>query len=516
MLEMTVGDVLRSAAARHPDRIALIDGSVNQVGRRRMSYRQLLARSEKGARALCGLYAPGTHIAVWAPNSIDWVVLQCAAALAGLPLVMLNPNLRPAEVDYILRHSESAAIFTCLKFRDSEMLKIVTDLQLGLPNLKDVFLVEDLDDFAEGPQLPPRILAGDWALLQYTSGTTGKPKGVLLSHRSIVNIATIGAVDMALPPAATWLLVLPLASVGGSVFAVLGALSTVATLVVMREFDPARMIRLIDEEQVTFFNGPTTVHIRILEHPDMRNASFASLKAVTCGGSTVTASLIEEIESRFGAECLTSYGLTETSGTVTLIPPGDNLERKCSTVGRPIAGIDIQIQSIDTRQHLAPGQSGEICVRSIGNMGGYFNMPEATAMAVDEAGWLHTGDLGTVDEAGYVLITGRLKDMIKRGGQNVYPREVEDVLARHPAVAESAVFGIPHRHLGEEIAVAVRLVPASAVTSEELKQFLFDRVAPHKIPRLWHFVDGFPTNANGKIQKFELRRLFGAPLPLIG
>jgi fatty-acyl-CoA synthase len=509
ILETTIANVLRSAAAEQPDRVALIDGYGSYTDRRRITYGQLLTLAESGARMLAARYCKGTHIAIWSPNSIDWVILQYAAAFAGLPLVMLNPNLRPAEVAYILEHSRSAAVFTTERYRDSEMLKIISDLQPSLPDLKGVFLVDELDNLGDVASELPEVLPGDWALLQYTSGTTGKPKGVLLSHRSIVNIATAGALGLGLPTGSTWLLVLPLASVGGSVFAVLGALACASALVVMREFDPARMIGLIDEEQVAFFNSPPTVHIRLLEHPDMRAASFASLKAVTIGGSIVSAALIEKIESVFGAECLTTYGLTETSGTVALIVPGDSLERKCTTAGRVLPGIEVQIRSPETREPLARNSTGEICVRSVGNMGGYFKMPEATATAVNEEGWLHTGDLGTVDDSGYISITGRLKDMIKRGGHNVYPREIEDVLARHPAVAESAVFGIPHPELGEEIAAAVRLVQGSSVTGEDLREWLFSQIAPHKIPRVWHFVDSFPTNSNGKIQKFELKRIFG-------
>jgi len=240
----------------------------------------------------------------------------------------------------------------------------------------------------------------------------------------------------------------------------------------------------------------------------MAEADLGSLKAVTCGGSTVPPALIEQIEARFGAQCLTTYGLTEASGTVTLIRPRETALKKSQTVGRAIPGVEIEVRSLETRAALPSGEIGEICVRSPGNMTGYFAMSEATAAAFELDGWLRTGDLGCLDEAGFLSVTGRLKDMVKRGGHNVYPREIEDLLARHPAVAEVAVFGIPHRELGEEIAAAVRLTPGVQADGPALREWLFSQIAPHKIPREWRFVDAFPVNANGKIRKFELQRRF--------
>lgn len=510
MQKSTVGDLLRAAARNHPGRIALIDGTAPPESRQRLTYRELYDRAEALARALAARYAPGTHIAVWAPNSIEWVILQCAAALAGMPLVVLNANLRQGEVRYILEHSQSRAVFAQRRFRDSDMYAIACGLKPELPDLRDVFLIEDLAAFDSEEAALPTVAPGDCALVLYTSGTTGTPKGVLLSHGGITEVGAAGALPMGLADGSRWLLILPLASVGGSVFAMMGVLVGASTLVVLGEFDAGRVIRLIDEEQINFFNAPTTVHIRVLDHPAMAHASLASLSAVTCGGSTVAPTLIERIEAEFGAECFTTYGLTETSGTVTLIKPGDSSTHKAVTVGRPIAGVSVKIRPIDGPGNGQPDQEGEICVRSPGNMVGYFRAAEASAQAMDADGWLATGDIGTIDAEGFLRITGRLKDMVKRGGHNVYPREIEDLLARHPDVAESAIFAVPHRELGEEIAAAVRLVPTSDIDGEMLKQWLFPQLAPHKIPRQWHFVDSFPTNPNGKIQKFELRRLFAA------
>jgi fatty-acyl-CoA synthase len=498
--------MLRNSARRVPDREALVGGWDAYAERPRLSYRELLRRAEHIGGALAARYAKGTHIAVWSPNSLDWVVLQMAAALAGLPLVMLGPNLRRPEAAYILGHSQSVAVFAAGVYRDSDLHGIAVDLKADLPALENVYPLGALTEFENGSLSLPEVTPDECALILYTSGTTGSPKGVLLSHRAIVTTGRTGAEVIGAP--GRWLLSLPLASVGGSVFAVMGAFADQSTLVVMRDFDPALLIRLIDEERITFFNGPTTVHLRILDHPAMAAASFDSLKSVTCGGSTVNASLIERIEAEYGAECLTSYGLSEASGTVNLIRPGERLLLKSTTVGRPIPEVEVSIRAPESRLPLPAGSTGEICVRSPGTMIGYFAMPEATGATIEADGWLRTGDLGSIDDAGYLTVTGRLKDMIKRGGHNVYPREVEDLLARHPAVAESAVFGLPHPELGEEIAAAVRLRSGQAVDGETLSGWLFPQIAPYKIPRTWHFVDSFPTNANGKIQKFRLRELF--------
>jgi fatty-acyl-CoA synthase len=506
----TVGSMLRDAATKYPDRTALVDGSVPLEQRRRISYAGLLQRAESAARALVARYPAGTHIAVWSPNTVEWVILQMAAALAGMPLVLLNPNLRRPEVQYILEHSQSKAVFAARRFRDSDMMEIVQSLQSELPDLRDIFLLESLKDLPTADVALPEVTPQDCALMLYTSGTTGKPKGVLLAHRGITEIGTLGARPMRLPDPARWLLILPLASVGGSVYAVMGALCDAATLVVAGEFDAGRMVRLIDEEKISFFNAATTIHIRMLEHPAMAEASLESLKGVTIGGSTVSPSLIEQIEADYDAECFTTYGMTETSGTVALISPGDSIQKKAYTAGRPIIGVEVEIRDIATGQALPAEAEGEICVRSIGNLMGYFRAPEETAKAIDNEGWLRTGDIGALDQDGFLKITGRLKELIKRGGHNVYPREIEDVLVCHEAVAECAIFGVPHRELGEEIAAAVRLVSEGSVDGDTLRSWLFQQIAPHKIPRLWFFVESFPTNANGKVQKFELRRIYSA------
>lgn len=503
----TVGDALRAAVRLQPDRIALIEGSADHSTRTRISYADLLARSERIARALAGRYAKGTHIAIWAPNSVEWVVVQMAAALAGTPLVMLSPNLRGPEVAFILRNSDSRAIFTVERYRDNAMADIVLGLRDEIEGLEDVFLIDDLATL-DGTAALPEIGAEDNALVQYTSGTTGTPKGVLMTHRGIVTIGRDGAIPMGLPEGSVWLLVLPLASVGGSVFAMMGALTSLSTLIVMREFDASLMARIIEEERVNFFNAVTTVHFRLLEHTGTNPESFASVRAITCGGATVPTSLIERIERQYGAACLTTYGMTETSGTVVMSTPDDSFERKSMSAGRTVPGVSVEIRDLETGARLPAGGIGEICVRTPGAMSGYYGMAEATAAVLDQHGWLRTGDLGRLDADGYLSITGRLKEMIKRGGHNVYPREVEDLLVRHPAVAEAAVFGIDNDELGEEIAVAIRLRTGAAADGAALRDWLFPQIAPYKIPRAWHFLDSLPTNANGKVQKFELRKRF--------
>lgn len=511
---ITIGELLRGVASRRPEQTALIDGSADPRQRRRITYAQLLALAESGARELLSRIPTGSTVAIWAPNSLDWVILEFSCALAGLPLVMINPAFTGHEAAYILQQSKSVAVFVAQKYRDNPLAQRVEEIRHTLPDLR---LVTDLQTWAaslnpgsnaahrtELPNVRPEATAA----IQYTSGTTGKPKGAMQSHLAAVNVCRGLTTQLGTPKGSVWLLPLPLYSVGGSMFKVIGTLWNEGSLVIVPDFEPGLVLQLIEEEHVAFFSAVPTMYLRIFEHPDFARRDLRSLEALCCGGSTVPEELVQKIEQSYGAEYIMMFGLTEMCGTVCQTVRGDTTSHKARTIGKPLPGIEIKIVSTENLQILGVNEPGEICVRGVGRMQCYFEMPEATAAAIDSEGWLHTGDIGTIAEDGYCTITGRLKDMIRRGGMNIYPREIEDVLATHAAVAEAVAFGIADDHWGEQVVAAVRLRPGATPSVQELESFLREHIARHKVPRFWEFVERMPVNAMGKIQKNALRDEF--------
>lgn len=508
----TIGDLLCSIAARHPDRIAFVEGIADQKARRRISYGDLLNLAESGARDLTGRYSAGAHIAVWAPNSLDWVILEFSAALAGLPLVMINPSLTAYEASYILEQSKTVAVFVAESYRDNLIERSAEEIRDKLASLGRVVRLSHWSASLNEPRnssiVLPTVDSDATAMIQYTSGTTGKPKGAVQSHYATTNVARTLAASLATPKGSVWLLPLPLYSVGGSIFNVLGNLWNEGTLVVAPDFDEALILQLIEEERVAFFSGVPTMHLRIFEHPDFAKRKLDSLQAVVCGGSTVPDALVDRIERTYGAEYVMVFGLTEMSGNVCQTVRGDTTFHKARTIGKPLPGIEMKIVSTETLEVMPVGEPGEICLRGAGRMKQYFEMPEATAAAIDAEGWLRTGDIGTMAADGYCSITGRLKEMIRRGGVNIYPREIEDVLIKHPAVADSVAFGIPDDLWGEQVVIAVRLRPDETVSIETLQEHMRAHLARHKRPKFWEIVDRFPMNAMGKIQRNVLKEQY--------
>ena len=505
IVQTTIGELLGGVARRFPDRIALIEGEADRQRRRRLTYSELLGLAESGAAELLSRIQAGSNVAVWAPNSLDWVILEFSCALAGLPLVMINPAFTGHEAAYILRQSKSVALFVAPHYRDNPLARRAEEIRHELPDLKSI---ADLQTWSrtlssnsdERPQLPA-VRPDATAALQYTSGTTGKPKGAMQSHLAAVNVARGLTAQLQTPKASVWLLPLPLYSVGGSMFKVLGTLCNEGSLVIVPDFDPGLILQLIEEERVAFFSAVPTMYLRIFEHPDFARRDLRSLTALCCGGSTVPEELVQKIERAYGAEYIMMFGLTEMCGTVCQTVRGDTTFHKSRTIGKPLPGIEVKIVSTETGETVGVHVPGEICVRGVGRMQCYFDMPEATRAAIDSDGWLHTGDIGTIAEDGYCTITGRLKDMIRRGGMNIYPREIEDVLVTHAAVAEAVAFGIADDHWGEQVAAAVRLRPGMSASAQELEAFLRDHIARHKVPRSWDFVERMPVNAMGKVQK---------------
>jgi fatty-acyl-CoA synthase len=508
VVDTTVGELLRTAAADAPERCALLAGASSPADRRRWTYAELLRNAEQAARALLGRFEPGEHVAVWAPNIPEWVVLEMAAGLAGIVLVTVNPAYRPAELEYVLRQSGTVGIFLVPDFRGNPMAASLDEVHPRLPALREVVSFDDWDAFTTSgsPNTAlPVVGPGDGAQIQYTSGTTGFPKGAYLHHRGIVNNSRFTAARQEVAEGAVWLNPMPLFHTGGCVLAALGAVWARATHVPLVSFDPGLALELIETERATVMGGVPTMLIAMMEHPDFSTRDLSSLRSVLSGGSTVPADLVRRIESTLGVRFGIVYGQTEASPVITQTRLDDTDVDKAETIGQPQPQQEVKI--VDRAGEIVPvNTTGEICSRGYNVMLGYYEMPDATAETIDADGWLHTGDLATMDERGYLRIEGRLKDMVIRGGENLYPREIEELLFTHPAVAEVAVLGIPDPKWGEELAAVVRRNAGhEGVTAEELRTFVRERLAPQKAPRRWAFVDELPLTPSGKIQKFVLR-----------
>lgn len=512
VIDLTIGDLLRGAAADAPDGLALVAGMPDPAARRRWTFAELLADSERAARALAALFQPGERVAVWAPNLPEWIILEMAAGLAGVILVTVNPAYRPAELLHVLSQSGASGIFHVPEFRGNPMAASLEQVMPELPALRHIVSFDDWDEFiASGrdDQALPHVSPDDPALLLYTSGTTGFPKGALLNHRGIVNSARFTVEKVELRPGDAWLSPTPLFHTGGCVVVALGTLWARATHIPILMFDPGLALELIETEKVGFMGGVPTVLLAMMEHPDRQTRDMSSLMSVLSGGANVPPELVRRIESALDLRFGIAFGQTETSSGLSQTRLDDTPEDKGQTVGQPMTQVEVKIISLDDGSTVPVGTIGEICCRGFNVMLGYYDNPEATASAIEADGWLHTGDLGTMDERGYIRVEGRLKDMVIRGGENLYPREIEELLFTHPAVADVAVLGIPDEKWGEELAAVVRRAPGhDSVTEQELRLFVRERLAPQKAPHRWAFLDELPLTPSGKVQKYVLRERF--------
>lgn len=507
--QLTVGDLLRRAAAEHPSRDALVAGTAEPSERRRWTYEQLLADSERTARALAGAFRPGEHVAIWAPNVPEWLLLEFGAALAGLVVVTVNPALRPAEVAYVLERSGAVGLFLTPECRGNPMADIAAQLRPQLPALREVIGLDTWEAFLAsgdpGGSLPA-VQPGDPAQIQFTSGTTGFPKGVVLAHHSIVNNALL-VVERARieSDAPVWVDPMPLFHTGGCVLGALGTLWLGATHIPLVFFDPGVMLELIEVERASTFSAVPTMLIALLDHPTRATRDLSSLRRVLVGGSLVPAPVVSRLEDELGVRFANVFGQTECSPVATMVAPDDALADKASTVGRPLPHTEAKIIDPGTGATVPCGVTGEFCTRGFHVMIGYHDDRDATDATIDVDGWLHTGDLCSMDERGYVTVEGRLKDMIVRGGENIYPREIENVLVTHPDVAEAAVVGIPDDYWGEIVGAFVRPVAGGQPSTDELSSWCRGQLAPYKVPVQWRLIDEWPLTGSGKIQKFVLR-----------
>ncbi|MET9912353.1 AMP-binding protein [Streptomyces sp. NPDC006476] len=507
----TVGALLRHAAETAPDTPALVEGVPEVAERRRWTYAALLDEAERAARALLGRFSPGERVAVWANNIPEWVILELAAALADITLVTVNPALRASELQHVLGHSRAAGVFLRREYRGNPMAQTLDEIRPDLPNLRTSVLFEDWKDFcAEGStdRTLPQVDASAPAQIQYTSGTTGVPKGVVLNHRAITNNARLAYVrTFGLGPGEPQLNPMPLFHTAGCVLATLASIIALGTHVLPPHFDPGLMLNLTESERCVVVGGVPTMLIAMLEHPSLPHTDLSSLRYVLSGGATVPPELVRRVEQAFGVPMSVIYAQTEASPGITITRLDNTPEDRAETVGRPLPRTEVKI--VDAAGEVVPtGVTGELCTRGYHVMTGYLNAAADTAAAIDTDGWLHTGDLGSMDDRGYCRIEGRLKDMIIRGGENIYPREIEQTLAAHPAVAEAAVIGLPDPVWGERVAAFIRRTPGSTSSEKELFDHVRTHLAPHKTPRTWVFVDAFPLTGSGKIRKNALREAY--------
>lgn len=509
-VELTVGDALRAAVQRWPQRVALVDGVKDPDARRQWTYTELLESSQRWARALLEEFEPGDRVAVWASNSAEWSRFQFAAALAGLTLVTVNPAYRENELEFVLRQSRAQGILVQREVRGRNLLDMVNNIADRLPELRWITTVDQwvtlADDHAAAvPGGLPKVLPSDAVQIQYTSGTTGFPKGAHLAHQGMALNALLYAEANGVTEHDIWINPLPLFHTAGCGLATLGILQTGGCHILPEVFETALIFELIDTYKATVTLGVPTMFIRMLEDLPAGSEVLDSLRIVTTGGAPVPVALVERLESELGVSVTIGFGQTESSPYITHTRPGQDLPNWRETVGRPLPLVEVKIARADGSV-ASPEEIGQICTRGICVMKGYFENPEATSDTIDAEGWLHTGDLGSMDEHGYIRVQGRFKDLIIRGGENIYPREIEAAVSEHPAVVDVAVVGLPDPEWGEIVGAFVQT--SNPVTGEDLHEFLRGKIASYKTPTVWRFVAEFPQTASGKIQKFVLRDQF--------
>jgi fatty-acyl-CoA synthase len=526
--------VLRAAARRAPGQTALIYGDPDHAGRRQWTYTELLADAERAARALLTRFSPGERVAVWAPNSPQWIILEFGAALAGLTLVTVNPAYRGEELAHLLGDSKADGLFRADTFQQQDTRAVLAEVRGRLPRLREVLSFGDWDTFtaaggtvATAGRPLPEIDPASPAQVLYTSGTTGRPKGAVLTHRGLTNNARLAFEAAGIGPDDVELNPMPMFHVGGSALFTLGPVQAAATQVLMPRFSPALELELIEAHRVTLLCGVPTMLMALLSHPDRARRDLSSLRRVLTGGAVSPPALGRQVEAALGVTYLIAFAQTEAGCVISLATAADPAAERAETLGRPLPHTEVRIARPGSGGTARCGETGEICVRGYLVMRGYLNDPAATAAAVDEDGWLHTGDLGSLDERGYLRIAGRLKELIIRGGENIYPREIEEVLIGHPAVADAAVLGVPDGYYGEVVGAAVRpsgtgadgtgpdaagpesAGPGSAGLTAELAEYCRSRLAAEKVPVRWLVTGAFPLTASGKIRKDELRDQLG-------
>ncbi len=513
LLGGTIGESLRRTVERVGDREALVSRAQGY----RATYTELWEQTGVAARGLLAHgVRKGDRVGIWSPNRYEWVVVQFATARIGAILVNINPAYKTAELEYAVNQSAVSLLVLASSFRTADYVGMLAEVRPRCPELRQDLVLETgwQSLLADGGRVDEAELArreaelqfDDPINIQYTSGTTGFPKGATLSHHSILNNGFFIGEALRYTELDRVCIPVPFYHCFGMVLGNLACTTHGATMVVPGEaYDPLAVMEAVQEERCTSLYGVPTMFIGELDHPDFERFDFSTLRTGIMAGSPCPVEVMKKVQSKMHMpEVTICYGMTETSPVSTQSAIDDPLEKRVSTVGRIHPHVEIKVVDIEGRV-VPRGTPGELCTRGYCVMLGYWDDPEATRQAIDSGRWMHTGDLATIDEEGYVNIVGRIKDMIIRGGENIYPREIEEFLYSHPDVSDVQVIGIPSERYGEEVMAWVRL--REAATAVDLAAYCQGRIASFKIPRHWKFVDGFPMTVTGKVQKFRMREI---------
>lgn len=533
LIEITVGNLLEQVANQYPN-----DQAVKYIDRDYCrSWREFDEEVDRVAKGFISIgVKKGDHIAIWAANVPEWLLTLFACAKVGAVLVTVNTNYKVFELEYLLRQSDTKYLVMTKGTKYSDYVGIVNELcptikeqkpnQLNipmLPHLKSVIVAGDAapagmmafnDLFASGASVSDSELCElkakqhfhDVINMQYTSGTTGFPKGVMLTHYNIVNNGKCIGDCMKFSHDDKLCIPVPFFHCFGLVLALMAALTHSTSIVPLESYRPIDFMKALQNEECTAVHGVPTMFIAVLEHPDFKKYHFPKLRTGIMAGSPCPVKVMQQVVDEMGmTEITIAFGQTEASPVCTQTTTDDSIELRVATVGRPLPFVECKIIDPETGVTLGVDQQGEFCARGYNIMKGYYNMSEATAQAIDKDGWLHSGDLATVDENGYYKITGRIKDMIIRGGENIYPKELEEFLYNNEKIKDVQVIGVPSEQYGEEVMACIILKEGVIMTEEQVKELVREKMARHKVPSFVRFVDSFPMTASGKIQKFKLR-----------
>nr|WP_263327169.1 AMP-binding protein [Neobacillus sp. Marseille-Q6967] len=532
LIRKTIGQLLQDKALEMPNHEALVYPDRGL----RYTYKEFNEVCDKIAKGLMALgIQKEENVALWATNVPEWVSLQFATGKMGAVLVTVNTNYRSTELEYLLRQSDATTLILIEEYRGNSYIDTIYELcpelescepgkleSKKLPLLKNIIVLSEkqykgvfnwsdileMADHVTDEELKLRSLAlapDDVINMQYTSGTTGFPKGVMLTHSNLANNAYNIAKCMKLTQEDRLCIPVPFFHCFGCVIGTLAAVSAGATMVPVQEFDPEVVLQTVEQEKCTALHGVPTMFIAELNHPDFEKYDLSSLRTGVMAGSNCPIEVMKNVMNKMNmSEITICYGQTESSPVITQTRTDDPIELRVETVGRALPNVEVKIVEPGTSRELPYNQVGELCTQGYHVMKGYYKNPNATREAIDKDGWLHTGDLAVMDQNGYCRITGRLKDMIIRGGENIYPREIEEFLYTHPKIVDAQVIGVPDERWGEEVLAWIILKEGCTLTAEEIKEFCKEKISRHKIPKYVFFTDSYPMTASGKIQKFKL------------
>lgn len=533
--EKTIGEIVKEAARKYPNTEAYV---YPEHGIRK-TYKEFDEETDELAKAFIGMgIQKGEHVAIWSDNKREWLLSQFATGKMGAVLVTVNTNYQERELEYLLQQSDSTTLILCESFKGTSYLDILRSVcpeirhsEKGniqtekLPHFKRVIVMSEnqypgiytwSELLAHGKGVSDETLDETFKALnneeviniQYTSGTTGFPKGVMLSHKNVVNNGQLVGDYIHLSEHDRLCIPVPFFHCFGCVMGTIASVTHGTTMVIAEQFEAGKVLQIVQDEKCTALHGVPTMFIAELNHPKFAQFDLSTLRTGIMAGSICPIEVMKKVMEDMGASEITiAYGQTESSPVITQTKTDDAIEKRVSSVGKAHPGVEVKIIDPVTGEEAPAGVPGELCARGYLVMKGYYKNEEATKSAIDSNGWLHTGDIAVMDEDGYIDITGRIKDMVIRGGENIYPKEVEEFLYQHPAIQDVQVVGVPDAKYGEELMAWVILKAGESLTSEDLKEYCKGKISFHKIPKYVEFINSYPMTASGKIQKFLLREM---------